>query len=86
MAITDPMSRPDSLGRTGFEAAELLGEHRGGRGCRNGVVGVDQLEVARLLQSLLGAIAPPGQRGDMVRVSDGSAKAYLGHRTPGRPG
>lgn len=36
-----------------------------------------ELQVTRLLQNPLGAIAPPGQRGDMVCVSDGRAKVYL---------
>jgi hypothetical protein len=35
------------------------------------------LEVTRLLQNPLGQVAPPGQRGDMVRVSDGVATIYL---------
>jgi ribosomal protein L9 len=36
-----------------------------------------ELEVVRLLQNPLGQVAPSGQRGDMVRVSDGRAKIYL---------
>lgn len=35
------------------------------------------LEVTRLLQNPLGQVAPAGQRGDMVRVSDGVATIYL---------
>ena len=35
------------------------------------------LTVARLLQSPLGAEAPEGARGDMVRVSDGTRTVYL---------
>jgi hypothetical protein len=35
------------------------------------------LEVTRLLANPLGQVAPPGQRGDMVRVSDGEATIYL---------
>ncbi|HTK61020.1 MAG TPA: hypothetical protein VL595_01545 [Pseudonocardia sp.] len=35
------------------------------------------LEVTRLLQNPLGHVAPPGQRGDIVRVSDGEATIYL---------
>jgi len=40
--------------------------------------GSDQpLTVVRLLQNPLGQQAPPGERGDMVRVSDGRATVYL---------
>lgn len=35
------------------------------------------LTVVRLLQNPLGAEAPPGNRGDLVRVSDGRARVYL---------
>lgn len=35
------------------------------------------LTVVRLLQNPLGAEAPAGQRGDLVRVSDGRARVYL---------
>jgi hypothetical protein len=35
------------------------------------------LVVTRLLQNPLGQVAPEGQRGDIVRVSDGVSKAYL---------
>ncbi|MEJ3651449.1 hypothetical protein WEH80_00380 [Actinomycetes bacterium KLBMP 9759] len=35
------------------------------------------LVVARLLQSPLGEPAPDGERGDIVRVSDGVATIYL---------
>jgi hypothetical protein len=35
------------------------------------------LTVVRLLQNPLGQEAPPGERGDMVRVSDGRARLYL---------
>jgi hypothetical protein len=34
-------------------------------------------EVTRLLQNPLGEPAPPGARGDIVRVSDGTASVYL---------
>jgi ribosomal protein L9 len=36
-----------------------------------------ELTVVRLLQNPLGAVAPPGVRGDIVRVSDGAATIYL---------
>lgn len=36
-----------------------------------------KLTVTRLLQNPLGAVAPAGQRGDIVRVSDGVATVYL---------
>lgn len=36
-----------------------------------------ELEVTRLLQNPLGQVAPPGQRGDIVRVSDGRSTIYL---------
>jgi hypothetical protein len=36
-----------------------------------------ELEIRRLLQNPLGQIAPAGQRGDIVRVSDGCAVVYL---------
>lgn len=36
-----------------------------------------ELTVVRLLQNPLGAIAPPGVRGDIVRVGDGVATIYL---------
>lgn len=36
-----------------------------------------ELEVTRILQNPLGQEAPPGQRGDIVRVSDGRSKIYL---------
>jgi hypothetical protein len=35
------------------------------------------LTVVRLLQNPLGQEAPPGERGDMVCVSDGRARLYL---------
>jgi hypothetical protein len=35
------------------------------------------LDVTRLLQNPLGAVAEPGTRGDLVRVSDGLATIYL---------
>jgi ribosomal protein L9 len=35
------------------------------------------LEVTRLLQNPLGDPAPEGERGDIVRVSDGSCTIYL---------
>ena len=37
----------------------------------------DVLTVVRLLQNPLGEEAPPGERGDMVRVSDGESRVYL---------
>jgi hypothetical protein len=37
----------------------------------------EALTVVRLLQNPLGQQAPPGERGDMVRVSDGRARVYL---------
>lgn len=49
----------------------------GGGGCLTGMVRMAELVVARLLQSPLGQEAEPGQRGDMVRISDGRAKIYL---------
>jgi hypothetical protein len=36
-----------------------------------------RLRVTRLLQDPLGALAPRGERGDIVRVSDGRASVYL---------
>lgn len=36
-----------------------------------------ELRVERLLQNPLGAPAPEGERGDMVRVSDGERSVYL---------
>jgi hypothetical protein len=44
---------------------------------RYGVDEMAALEVTRLLQNPLGHVAPPGQRGDIVRVSDGAATIYL---------
>ena len=38
---------------------------------------MNKLVVTRLLQNPLGAPAPAGQRGDMVRVSDGTVSIYL---------
>jgi hypothetical protein len=38
---------------------------------------VTTLDVARLLQNPMGEPAPPGARGDIVRVSDGTATIYL---------
>jgi hypothetical protein len=35
------------------------------------------LSVERLLQNPLGQAAPPGHRGDIVRVTEGEAKVYL---------
>jgi Ribosomal protein L9, N-terminal domain len=40
-------------------------------------VSVGMLTVVRLLQNPLGREAPPGEHGDMVRVSDGRARVYL---------
>lgn len=37
----------------------------------------DVLRVTRLLQNPLGEPAPPGSRGDIVRVSDGISTIYL---------
>ena len=36
-----------------------------------------KLKVTRLLQNPLGEVAPDGQRGDLVRVTDGRATVYL---------
>lgn len=36
-----------------------------------------ELTVVRLLQNPLGQQAPEGERGDMVRVSDGASSLYL---------
>src|SRR5690349_17223668 len=36
-----------------------------------------ELTVVRLLQNPLGQPAPEGERGDLIRVSDGQAKVYL---------
>ena len=36
-----------------------------------------ELTVVRLLQNPLGQQAPEGERGDLVRVSDGQSKVYL---------
>jgi hypothetical protein len=36
-----------------------------------------ELVVTRLMQNPLGQIAPAGQRGDIVRVSDGASAVYL---------
>jgi hypothetical protein len=36
-----------------------------------------EFEVTRLLQNPLGQVAPAGQRGDIVRVSNGWATIYL---------
>jgi ribosomal protein L9 len=38
---------------------------------------VAKLEVTRLLQNPLGDLAPEGERGDIVRISDGVQKIYL---------
>ncbi|GAA1289568.1 hypothetical protein GCM10009609_66120 [Pseudonocardia aurantiaca] len=37
----------------------------------------DRIQVQRLLQNPMGAPAPPGARGDFVRVSDGTRTVYL---------
>jgi hypothetical protein len=36
-----------------------------------------ELEVTRLLQNPLGQPAPEGERGDIVRISDGTRTLYL---------
>jgi hypothetical protein len=36
-----------------------------------------ELTVVRLLQNPLGQEAPEGERGDLVRVSDGQSRLYL---------
>lgn len=36
-----------------------------------------ELSVVRLLQNPLGQVAPAGERGDMVRVSDGRVSLFL---------
>ena len=41
------------------------------------VVSMADLEVVRLLQNPLGQRAPEGERGDIVRVSDGTVSLYL---------
>ena len=38
---------------------------------------MSQLTVARLLQNPMGELAPPGERGDIVRVSDGTNTIYM---------
>jgi hypothetical protein len=49
--------------------------------CRGGVSRevrtVSQLMVVRLLQNPMGEPAPPGERGDIVRVSDGTSTIYM---------
>jgi hypothetical protein len=35
------------------------------------------LDVVRLSQNPLGQVAPPGERGDLVRVSDATTSQYL---------
>jgi ribosomal protein L9 len=35
------------------------------------------LKIVRILQNPLGQEAPPGERGDMVQVSDGRTRVYL---------
>jgi hypothetical protein len=42
---------------------------------RDGAAGT--LTVVRLLQNPLGQEAPAGERGDVVRVSDGRSRVYL---------
>jgi hypothetical protein len=42
-----------------------------------GAVSTDVLAVVWLLQNPLGQEAPPGVRGDLVRISDGRARVYL---------
>jgi hypothetical protein len=37
----------------------------------------NDLRVTRILQNPLGQLAPDGERGDMVRVSDGARTLYL---------
>jgi hypothetical protein len=47
---------------------------------------VAKLEVTRLLQNPLGDPAPEGERGDIVRISDGVQKIYLPpHESTGSP-
>jgi hypothetical protein len=36
-----------------------------------------ELTVVRLLQNPLGQEAPEGERGDLIRVSDGQSRLYL---------
>ena len=36
-----------------------------------------ELTVVRLLQNPLGQPAPEGERGDLIRVSDGQSRVYL---------
>ena len=40
-------------------------------------VPAETLTVVRLLQNPLGQEAPAGERGDLVRVSDGRSRVYL---------
>lgn len=40
-------------------------------------VTAETLTVVRLLQNPLGEEAPAGERGDMVRISDGRSRVYL---------
>jgi hypothetical protein len=40
-------------------------------------VSSETLRVVRLLQNPLGQEAPPGERGDLVRVSHGQVRMYL---------
>lgn len=44
---------------------------------RGMVATMAELTVVRLLQNPLGAVAPAGVRGDIVRVDDGVASIYL---------
>ena len=38
---------------------------------------MSDLTVVRLLQNPLGQIAPAGERGDLVRISDGTISLYM---------
>jgi hypothetical protein len=38
---------------------------------------VSEIRVVRLLQNPMGQEAPPGARGDFVRISDGEVSTYL---------
>ena len=38
---------------------------------------MSEIRAVRLLQNPMGQAAPPGERGDFVRISDGEVSTYL---------
>lgn len=69
--------RPPPVTERGTPDVEVLAVLAERAGCQTTGVDMSELTVTRLLANPLGQVAPPGHRGDIVCVGDGTAKVYL---------